>query len=95
MTTQEVMNSPKRLARIAGLLYLIVGIFGGFAVGYATPKVYAAGDAAATAGNILANSGLVLFGVMADLLQATVFIFLALTLYALLKDVSRNAAGQW
>lgn len=31
------MNSPKRLARIAGLLYLIVGIFGGFAAGYATP----------------------------------------------------------
>jgi hypothetical protein len=25
------MNSPKRLARIAGVLYLLVGIFGGFA----------------------------------------------------------------
>jgi len=48
------MNSPKRLARIAGLLYLIVGIFGGLAVGYATPKVYVAGDAATTAGNVVA-----------------------------------------
>jgi hypothetical protein len=86
------MNAPKRLARIAGLLYLIVGIFGGLAVGYATPKVYAAGDAALTVENILANSGLVLFSVMADLFQATVFIFLALALYALLKDVNRNAA---
>ena len=86
------MNAPKRLARIAGLLYLIVGIFGGLAVGYATPKVYAAGDAATTAGNILANPGLVLFSIMADLLQATVFIFLALALYALLKDVNKNAA---
>jgi hypothetical protein len=28
------MSSPKRLARIAGLLYLIVGIFGGFAIAY-------------------------------------------------------------
>jgi hypothetical protein len=86
------MNSQKRLARIAGLLYLVVGIFGGLAVGYATPKVYAAGDAATTAGNILANSGLVLFGVMADLLQATVFVFLALALYTLLKHVNENAA---
>ncbi|HEX5810172.1 MAG TPA: DUF4386 domain-containing protein [Anaerolineales bacterium] len=86
------MNAPKRLARIAGLLYLIVGIFGGLAVGYATPKVYAAGDAATTAGNILANPGLVLFSIMADLFQATVFIFLALALYALLKDVNKNAA---
>jgi hypothetical protein len=55
------MSSPKRLARIAGLLYLIVGIFGGLAVGYATPKVYVAGDAATTAENVLANSGLVRF----------------------------------
>ena len=92
MTTTEVMNAPKRLARIAGVLYLIVGIFGGLAVGYATPRVYAAGDAVTTAGNVLASSRLVLFSVMADLLQATVFVFLALTLYALLKDVNKNAA---
>jgi hypothetical protein len=26
--------SPKQLARIAGLLYLIVGVFGAFAIGY-------------------------------------------------------------
>ncbi len=86
------MNSPKRLARIAGLLYLIVGIFGGFAAGYATPKVYVAGDAAATAANILANSGLVRLSVVADLVQATVFVFLAMTLYVLLRDANRNAA---
>ena len=40
------MSSPKRLARIAGLLYLIVGIFGGFAIAYVTAKVYAPSDAA-------------------------------------------------
>ena len=38
------MNSPKRLARIAGVLYLLVGIFGGFAQGFMYPKIYAAGD---------------------------------------------------
>ena len=58
------MNSPeKRLARIAGLLYLINGIFGGFAFAYVTGKVYAAGDAATTAANVVANSGLVRIGV--------------------------------
>jgi hypothetical protein len=55
-------------------------------------QVYAAGDAATTAGNVVANSRLVLFSVMADLLQATVFVFLALALYVLLKHVSKNAA---
>jgi hypothetical protein len=86
------MASPKRLARIAGFLYLIVGIFGGFAIGYATPKVYVGSDAARTAENVLANTGLVRFSVMAGLLQATVFVFLALVLYALLNDVNKNAA---
>ncbi len=85
------MSSPKRLARIAGLLYLIVGIFGGFAW-YVIAKVYAPGDAATTAGNVRANSGLVRLGVVADLFQATVFVFLAMTLYLLLKHVNKNAA---
>jgi uncharacterized protein DUF4386 len=86
------MSSPKRLARIAGLLYLIVGIFGGFAIAYVTAKVYVPRDAATTAGNVLANAGLVRIGVIADLLQATVFVFLAMILYVLLKHVHKNAA---
>jgi hypothetical protein len=85
-------SSPKRLARIAGILYLIVGIFGGFAVGYVTPMLYIPGDAAATTAIVLANAGLVRTGVLADLLQATVFVFLAMTLYVLLKQVNKNAA---
>jgi hypothetical protein len=84
--------SPKRLAQIAGLLYLIVGIFSGFAFGYVLPKIYAAGDATTTAANVAANSGLVRLGVVADLAQATVMVFLAMTLYLLLRHVSQNAA---
>src|SRR6478609_5866019 len=76
-----VMSSPKRLARIAGVLYLLVGIFGGFAEGFVEPKMYVAGDAAATALNVVANSGLVRMGVVADLLDQTFFVFLAMTLY--------------
>lgn len=87
------MSSPKRLARIAGLLYLIVAIFGAFAFAYVLGKVYAPGDATTTAANVLANSGLVRIGLVADLLQATVFVFVAMTLYLLLKHVSKNAAG--
>jgi len=55
--------------RIAGLLYLVVAIFGGFAQGFVYPKVYAAGDAATKAKNFLANFGLVRIGVVADLIQ--------------------------
>src|SRR5437588_8059 len=92
-TEEELtLNSPKRLARIAGVLYLLVGIFGGFAEGFVEPKMYVPGDAATTASNLLANSGLVRIGVVADLFQATVMVFLGLTLYMLLKHVHKIAA---
>ena len=86
------MTSTKRLARIAGFLYLLVGIFGGFAEGYVEPKMYVAGNAAATAGNVVANAGLVRMGVVADLLDGTVFVFLAMALYVLLKHVHKSVA---
>lgn len=87
-----MMSSPKRLARIAGVLYLLVGLFGGFAEGFVEPKMYVAGNAAATAGNVVANAGLVRMGVVSDLLDQTFFVFLALTLYLLLQHVSKSVA---
>jgi hypothetical protein len=91
-TEGETTISPKRLARIAGVLYLFVGIFGGFAEGFVDPRMYVAGNAAATAGNVVANSGLVRMGVVAHLLDGTFFVFLALTLYILLKHVNKSVA---
>src|SRR2546428_10673766 len=88
----KMTTSPKRLARIAGVLYLLVGIFGGFAEGFVEPKMYVAGDAAATAGNVVANTGLVRLGVVSELLGQTFFVFLALTLYVLLKHVHPGVA---
>jgi hypothetical protein len=86
------MDSIKKTARIAGVLYLLVGILGGFAEGYLEPKMYVAGNAAATAGNVVANSGLVRMGVVADLLDGTFFIILALVLYVLLQHVHKSMA---
>jgi hypothetical protein len=86
------MSHPKRLARIAGALYLIVGICGGFAEGVVEPRMYAAGNAAAMAGNVVANAGLVRLGIVADLVDQVVFIFLALTLYSLLQHLGPSAA---
>jgi hypothetical protein len=86
------MVSQLRLARIAGVLYLFVAIFGGFAHFYSRGTVYVAGDAAQTADRVAANAGVVRLGVVADLVQATVFLFLAMTLYALLRHVNDNVA---
>jgi len=88
----QMTTSPKRLARIAGVLYLLVGIFGGFAEGFVEPRMYVAGNAATTAGNIVANAGLVRLGFVADLFNATIWVFLGLTLYLLLKHVNKSVA---
>ncbi len=92
MITKENKAGKNRLARIAGVLYLLVGIFGGFAEGFVDPKMYVAGNAAATAGNVVANSGLVRMGVVAHLLDGTFFVFLAMTLYILLQHVHKSVA---
>jgi uncharacterized membrane protein YwzB len=85
-------TSPKRLARIAGVFYLLVGLFGGFAEGFVDPKMYVAGDAAATAANVVANSALVRMGVVAHLVDGAFFALTALTLYVLLKHVHKSVA---
>jgi hypothetical protein len=86
------MTPIKRLARFAGFLYLLVGIFGGFAEGFVEPKMYVAGNAAATTGNVVANAGLLRLGVVADLLDGMVYVFTALALYVLFKAVHKSAA---
>jgi hypothetical protein len=87
------MTSPKVLARIAGILYLLVGVCGGFAQGVIYPKVYVAGDAASTAAALIANSGFVRMAVVADFLDNTAWVFLALVLYRMLKQVNKNMAS--
>ena len=81
---------PQRLARIAGLLYLVVAIFAAFAF-YSRSAVMVAGDAAATAHNVASHAGLVRLGLVADLVQSTAFLLLALTLQRLLASVSLAA----
>ena len=88
----SIAGSPRRLARLAGLLYLAVGILGAFAFAAVYSAMYVAGDAAATASNLVANAGLVKIGVAADLIQVVFWVFLALTLYVLLRHVSGYAA---
>jgi hypothetical protein len=93
LNKEERVSSPKRLARIAGVYYLLVGIFGGFSEGFVDPKIHVAGDAAATANNVLANAGLVRMAVVAHLLDAVFFVLTVVALYLLLKHVHKHAAG--
>ncbi len=83
--------SPVRMARTAGLLYLVIAVLGGFAQ-VVRVQVYEPGNAAATAANIVANATLVRLSFVADLVQAMVWLVLAVTLYRLLQHAGRSIA---
>jgi Domain of unknown function (DUF4386) len=86
------MTSEKRLARTAGLLYLIVAVAGGFSELYVRSSVKVPGNAAATADNISASATLFRIGALTDLIGIACFLVLGLILYGLLKPVSAKAA---
>jgi hypothetical protein len=86
------MNSPKALARSAGALYLLFAVLGVFAHLVVRSGIRVPGDAAATAGNIVANSALFRFSLVADIAMATLFVFLGIVLYRLLNHVDRHVA---
>jgi hypothetical protein len=82
--------SPRFKARMAGLLYLIVGVAGGFAEVFVRGKLVVSGDAAATAANILAHESLYRFGGVADLIGLAGDTALAVIFYELFRPVSRS-----
>jgi hypothetical protein len=87
------MSSTKNPGRIAGLLYVLASIVGFFAMGYVPDKLIVHGNAAATANNIAASETLFRLGIAGELLGQAAFIFVALALYDLFKEVNRRHAS--
>jgi len=86
------MNSTKKQARIAGLLYLLASIIGFFCLAYVPGKLIVSGDATATANRIRASETLLRLGIASELIAFTIFIFVVLALYRLFKAVSEKHA---
>jgi hypothetical protein len=86
------INSTKKQARIAGLLYLLASIIGFFCLAYVPGKLIVSGDATATANHIRASETLLRFGIASELTSFIIFIFVVLALYRLFKAVSEKHA---
>jgi len=84
------MNSNNKLARVAGFLYLIMIIAGGFAEVFVREGLTVSGNAAATAQNILASEQMYRFGFVADLVVLIAGTILSLIFYILFKPINRN-----
>ena len=83
------MISNKNLARIAGLLYLIVIATGLFAEVFVRQALKVSGDALATANNIHSSEMLFLFYLVADLINFVCGLPCVLIIYFLFKRINK------
>jgi hypothetical protein len=83
----------KKAARVAGVLYLLVIVFGMFAELYVNLRLIVPGDATTTSRNIMASESLFRIGFMSGLFHHTCFLLLVLALYKLLKPVNKTHAS--
>lgn len=87
------MNSTNLTARLTGFLYLLIAIFSAFGLVYVPSVVVVAGDAAATAHNLVASESLFRLGFFSNLLTFTINVFVAVLLYKLLKPVHQGTVA--
>jgi Domain of unknown function (DUF4386) len=82
----------RHIARVAGGWYLLLAIAGIFAYQY-VPSLIVSGNAAATANSFMASATIVRIGIVAELTEAVLSIFLVRALYRLLSGVNNSHAS--
>lgn len=87
------MDSTRKQARRAGLLYLLAGITAPFALLYVPRTLTVPGNAAATADRIRASESLLRLGMGAEALSSILSIFVVFALYRLFRGVSETQAS--
>ena len=85
-------TSPRFLARMAGVLFLLTILAGVFAQGFVSERLIVFSDAALTANNILANKGLFRLGYTVYLIEMASQIATTALFYLLLRPVSNSVA---
>jgi hypothetical protein len=87
------MHPTDKAARVAGALYLLVGVTAPFQLIYLPGKLIVPGNATATANNILASETLFRVGIALGLISTLAFLSAVLALYRLLSGVNKNHAS--
>lgn len=86
------MDSKKKTARLAGLLYFLIAVTGGFGIMYVSSNIIVKGDALASANNLLDSEFVFRLSIVSNLASQVIMVFLAFTLYRLFKDVNYEYA---
>jgi hypothetical protein len=87
------MEPTTKTARIAGFLYLLVGLTAPFDLLYVPAKLIVRDDAAATAANIVRSEMLYRTWIATGLISSTAFTCLVMVLYRLFRNIDRTQAA--
>lgn len=88
------MRSTKQQARLAGLLYFILGLIAPIGLILVPGKLIVSGNATATADNLRASEWLLRLGIASELVHQALAVFLVLALYRLFQPVDEMLAKQ-
>jgi hypothetical protein len=86
----RITSSPRFLARLTGLFFLLTILTGIFAQGFVSERLINFGDAVATATNILTHKGLFQLGFTVYLMEMACQVAMTALFYVLLRPVSRS-----
>jgi hypothetical protein len=80
-------------ARVAGVLYLLLGVIAPVRLIYIPSAILVAGNPQATAANIASHEAIFRLAICTDVLAGTLTLLVALALYRLFRDVDRDLAS--
>lgn len=89
---EDNYHGLKKTARLAGLLYFIWVLTGIYGLMYVSSKTIVPGDTGATAEKMLNNEFLFRTGIVNDIISNTLWVFIALALYKLFRQVNQRKA---
>lgn len=88
MILSKLQTQTKLYAQLAGLLYLVIAIIGGFSIGYMPSEIVVDGNATLTFQNLMKHQELFRWGIAGDIAVMVIEIVLTVMLYQLFKSIS-------
>ena len=87
------LGPNKKTARLAGLVFLLMVVFGLASELFFRQRIFVVTDIVATANNVISNTFLYRVGILSDMLMTLCYLLTALVLYKLLSPVNKSLAA--
>lgn len=91
MLLAQLQNQERHYPQLAGLIYLVIAVVGGFSIGYMPSEIVVEGDAALTFQNLLANQQLFKVGIAGDIAVLVLEVLLTVMIFRLFNNVNKTA----